>query len=471
MTNNNKNEYTDELSEMLGRNKERHSSSNENSFGSGSEFDNAEENVNDAVPAASDKNNEGGVSSHTAQFEEIHDIDFDDEPAIEKKSRRVREVERQLRNQSRARKTVIRIILGIAISGFVIFFGVRIGGSIYDAFIDYTGINNNEFQVMVEIPENPSVNQVADILKTNGIITDKDFFIKYVESQEDFDRFVGGEFNLSSAMSYGRIMDALLISKTKRVTVEVTVIEGMTAYQVGELLEENHVCRAEDFMKFYRKRMNVYDFELRLKDNPYKFNQMEGYLFPDKYEFYVNNELRDYPDKEIDTTKDAEVAARKIYSNFNSKITKTMYKQMGEMGLTLDEVITLASMVQSEVNNLEDMRMVASVFLNRLEAGGDVSKLQSDPTVFYVQDYIEPYYKGSGITTSLAAISNAYDTYECDGIPAGAICNPGLDAIGAVLDAYDTDYYYFCANEETGETFYGKTLEEHQENLKKAGIE
>ena len=143
---------------------------------------------------------------------------------------------------------------------------------------------------------------------------------------------------------------------------------------------------------------------------------------------------------------------------------------MHEMGLTLDQLITLASMVQSEVSNVEDMRMVASVFLNRLAAGGDFSKLQSDVTVFYVQDFIEPYYKDYGLSTSLAVISNAYDTYECEGVPAGPICNPGMDAISAVLDAESTDYYYFCANEETGETFYARTLEEHEENLVLAGL-
>ena len=119
---------------------------------------------------------------------------------------------------------------------------------------------------------------------------------------------------------------------------------------------------------------------------------------------------------------------------------------------------------------MEDMKLVASVFLNRLRSNGEIPKLQSDPTVFYVQDYIEPYYKDYGLTTSLAVISNSYDTYECDGVPAGAICNPGLDAMNSVLDAAETDYYYFCANTETGETFYARTLEEHNENLVKAGL-
>lgn len=512
-----RNGYTDDLSEMLGRNREKRANLAGGEYRYGDRPDNVTANSeNNAVRAShagnendyvnstfgerdipdpepseftettsldsenADEKNAGEPAfvpdlSDTAQFQEvnedIHDIDFDDEQVKRKKaSRRIREAERQLRRQSRAKRTVIQIILGLIVSGFVIFFGVRLGNFIYDAVIDYTGISNNEFQVVVEIPENPSLDQVADVLKENGVISNEDFFKRYVESKDDLEDFVGGEFVLSSSMNYSTIVNTLLASQNELVTVEVTIIEGMTAYNVGQLLEENHVCRAEDFLKFYRDKMDVYDFELRVSEESHKFNQMEGYLFPDKYEFYVNNKLKNHPDEEIDTTKDAEVAAKKIYSNFNSKITKTMYKRMHEMGLTLDELITLASMVQSEVSNVEDMKTVASVFLNRLKTGGDFSKLQSDVTVFYVQNYIEPYYDDYRLSTSLATISNSYDTYECDGIPAGPICNPGMDAIGAVLDAYTTDYYYFCANEETGETYYGKTLEEHEANLVKAGL-
>ncbi len=463
-----KNEYNDGLTEMLERNRERKMAAEETkSIGRDSS----------SGQEPTDKND---FTSHEAENEalpydeeDIHDIDFDKQeevPSTKKTSRRILEAERQLKRQSRIRKTVIQIILGIVLSGFVMFFGVKLGNSLYDAVIDYTGISNNEFQVVVEIPENPTLDQVASVLKTNGIITNIDFFKKYVERENSEDDFVGGEFTLSSSMNYGTIVDTLLASKNKVITIEVTIIEGMTAAEVAQLLEKNFVCRSEDFLKFYRDKMNVYDFERRVLENSHKFNQLEGYLFPDKYEFYVCNELKDEPESDLDTSKEAEVAAKKIYSNFNSKITKTMYKQMNEMGLTLDELITLASMVQSEVSDIDDMKNVASVFLNRLKAGGDFSKLQSDVTVFYVQDFIEPYYKDYGLETSLAVISNSYDTYECDGIPAGPICNPGMDAINAVLNSYNTDYYYFCSNEETGETFYGKTLEEHQENLIKAGL-
>lgn len=452
----------DDLSEILSMNKKRRAENHdaptqikkadkneENPYGFGS-----------STPQPDDEDTDNSV---------IHDIEFDEAAEMSEKeeaeSKAVEEAERQLKKQNQRRKSAIQVILGVVISAAVIFLGANIGLSLLSTVLDYTGLNASEFEVMIEIPENPTLDQVADVLKTNGIITDTKFFKMYVEMKEKEFDFVGGQFIVSSAMNYGTIVSTLQASTTVRTTVEVTIIEGMTAIEVGELLEANFVCKAEDFMKFYREKMDVYDFERRVLQSSLKFNQLEGYLFPDKYEFYVVNDLRDDPDKDIDTSEAAEVAAKKIYSNFNSKITKTMYKQMNEMGLTLDELITLASMVQSEVGDPEDMRKVASVFLNRLHNSETFPQLQSDVTYFYVRDFIEPYYDDYDLTVSLQTISDAYDTYVAVGIPAGAICNPGLDAINAVLDPADTDYYYFCADEETGITYYAKTVEEHEANL------
>ena len=502
MDNHEERQGRDELSEILRKNKERRIKEEESGdfskdktsvfreelFGSQNRVSRSDSDpMSKQVPERKQNSAHKGGPRHknggeSFDEDELHDIEFDEEtdkPITDKALKRAREAQKQLKKQRQTRKTVFQIIFGVIVSAAVIFFGVRLGTGLYSAISDYGGLEDNEFEVAVEIPDNPSVDQVAQALKESGIVQEPEFFKFYLDLKSKDEKWIrrhnggafeGGEFILSSSMNYGTIVDTLLPSGGGKTTVDVTIIEGMTAIEIGRLLEENFVCRAEDFEKFYREKMDKYDFERRVTTSNLKFNQLEGYLFPDKYEFYECSALKADPDADIDTSEEAEIAAQKIYSNFNSKITKSMYKQMNEMGLTLDELIALASMVQSEVSNVEDMRKVASVFLNRLESGGDFSKLQSDVTVFYVQDFIEPYYKDYGLTTSLAAISHAYDTYECDGVPAGAICNPGMDAIGAVLDAEDTNYYYFCANEETGETFYATTLEEHEANLVLAGL-
>lgn len=122
-------------------------------------------------------------------------------------------------------------------------------------------------------------------------------------------------------------------------------------------------------------------------------------------------------------------------------------------------------MVQAESSNISDMKKVASVFLNRLNNSEEYPRLESDPTRKYVEDVIKP-----NIDIPNQEMFNAYDTYKGEGLPPGPICNPGLDAISAVLYPEDTDYYFFCADLETGEVFYAKTLEEHQENLVKAHL-
>ena len=149
-------------------------------------------------------------------------------------------------------------------------------------------------------------------------------------------------------------------------------------------------------------------------------------------------------------------------------MTRAMYKKMGEMHLTLDETIALASIVQKEAADTEDMGKVASVFLNRIRNSAEFPFLQSDVTVLYVENDIKPFIEGTSAAKN--RIYNAYNTYVCRGIPSGAVCNPGIAAINAVIDAPDTPYLYFCANKETGEIYYAQTHEEHEQNLILAGL-
>jgi UPF0755 protein len=142
---------------------------------------------------------------------------------------------------------------------------------------------------------------------------------------------------------------------------------------------------------------------------------------------------------------------------------------MYEQGFTLDELITLASMVQAEADNPQDMRMVASVFLNRL-GSADFPLLQSDPTTYYVRDFILPRLPQNQII-NYQGLMNAYDTYITPGLPPGPINNPGIDAIIAVLEAPSTRYYYFCANIYTREVFYATNLADHEANLARVARE
>ncbi|MCL1831929.1 MAG: endolytic transglycosylase MltG [Oscillospiraceae bacterium] len=384
--------------------------------------------------------------------------------ALKKRMKRRQE---HIRTFSHIFGSLLLVAFIITVSGFLSNFVVR-------AFLDFTGINVVEFAVFIEIEPDTTTEEIAEILSDNEIITMPNLFVQYAKISGKDGGYLNGEFRFRSTMSYSQIISTLQNRAESLLTVDVTITEGMTAREIAELLEENYVCRAEDFMEFYKNRADVFAFERRLTDDSRKFNQMEGFLFPDTYEFFVVNGLEDNPD--LDTTADAEVVALTMLRHFNAQITKDTYWQIGNMNkefefeFGLNEFVTLASMVQSEAAIQEDMQKVASVFINRLKSSDSgFALLQSDPTRNYADENIKPY-RTSANASQLDIIMRLFDTYESAGLPPGPINNPGNAAMLAVLSAPKTDYYFFCADIETGQTFFAKTPAEHYENEKRAGI-
>ncbi|MBE6844814.1 MAG: endolytic transglycosylase MltG [Ruminococcus sp.] len=314
---------------------------------------------------------------------------------------------------------------------------------------DMLAIGKGETVKMVTIPEGADTKTVASILEKEEIIDIPKAFEIFSSLNGSDELFIPGQYELSSGDAYETIITILTTEETEddRESVDVTFVEGTSIYDAAQILEENNVCDAERFIYFFNAGGFGFDFETKLPaSSANKFYKMEGYLFPDTYTFYVESEPQS--------------VCMKIYQNFETKITDEHYKQMDKMGMTLDEVITLASIVQAEAPTADSMKMVASVFVNRLNNEDMFPMLQSDPTTYYVQEVIEP-----NIQVSSTAIFDAYDTYKCHGLPAGAIGNPGMDAIEAVLYHEDTDYFYFCADIDTMEIYYSETLEEHEEYL------
>ena len=404
----------------------------------------------------------------------------DEEEAEEDKreQREIREMRIRYEKQRQHARTFAFVLIGAFLCVGILAVSVYLSRYIVTYALDLTGIVTNDFRIDVIIPEDADKETVAAILAENNIISSPKFFTAFGELTKKEDTFIPGTYTLSSTMSYMTLYSTMQKEAYQSKIVTIRIVEGMTAREIGELLEENCVCFAEDFEKYYKNIQNNYDFERRLSESHLKYNQLEGYLFPDTYEFYVVQAMEDKSlhggtseealEMYKNSEENAEEVAMKIYNNFNDKMTRIMYKQMGEMNMTLDEVITLASMVQKEAASVDDMYYVASVFLNRIRNSESFPKLQSDVTVLYVENEVKPYLTAN--SARFNSIAAAYNTYECDGIPAGPICNPGLDAIDAVLNAAETNYFYFCANEETGEVFYAETQEQHEENLILAGL-
>ncbi len=317
--------------------------------------------------------------------------------------------------------------------------------------MEYIGVGKSENEITFNIPKNASTDDIAQILVDNQIINNKDLF-KLVMKIKKPDTIYPGDITLHASMGYAKIINELSQMRESYETVTITFPEGITLFEAANMLQENGVCTADDFLFEFNKSQD-FDFESKIDTSADTFYQMEGFFFPDTYEFYVD-------DSAYNVTKI-------IREHFESIFTDSMYAQMEANNMTLSEVMTLASIVQWEANSTEEMPTVASVFLNRLSDSDTFPSLQSDATKKYITKVIDVVANNDA---SIEHYTDCYDTYECQGLPAGPICNPGLDAINAVLYPDDTNYYYFCNNLETGKSYFAETLEEHEQNLILAGL-
>lgn len=229
-------------------------------------------------------------------------------------------------------------------------------------------------------------------------------------------------------------------------TVRVTFPEGMTLIEVAQKLEENKVCSASDFMALTTDTEYLATLDYKILEGIDTENTayyLEGFVFPDTYDFYIG--------------ESAENALGRFLSNLDLKITDEHMKRAEELGYTMHEILALASIIQEEASDPVEMPYVSSVLHNRLNSPS-YGKLQCDVTIHYVNERItdSPYLEGD---TSVFA--EHYNTYKCDGLPAGPICNPGLAAIEAALYPADTDYYFFFTDADWN-YYYNNDYNTHQ---------
>lgn len=351
---------------------------------------------------------------------------------------------RKKRKQHRIISALVMIIIIIAVS--VVLSSLLI---VYGR--DLLGINSDSSTKIVTIPPGASMKEIAEVLQESDIIAKPEFFV-VIAGMSDKDKDIKpGDHELRPDMAYETILSELVSDPLdSALSVSVTFPEGIRMVDAADLLEENNVCDADEFLDYFNYDATFgFAYEEHLPSfQDEKFYRMEGYLFPDTYTFYQE--------------MDVELVCQKILDNFNSKITPEYYDRMEALNLTLDETITLASMIQAEAGNVEQMATISSVFWNRLNHSTEYPLLQSDPTTKYVEEVIKPHSESYN-----EALYTSYDTYQCTGLPAGPICNPGSEAISAALYPENTNYYYFYSNIDTKETFFGETLKDHEANQKK----
>lgn len=233
----------------------------------------------------------------------------------------------------------------------------------------------------------------------------------------------------------------------QRETVRVTITEGMTLTQIFKKLEANGVCSFDDLMKTAESYDYSYYPLIAARPSNTRAFKLEGYLFPNTYDFYKNEKPQD--------------AIGRFLRVGEKYITSQDRAKARAMGYSMDQILTVASIIEKEGANPNEVRKIAAVIYNRLEAG---MQMQMDSGIYYIERSVKPYISGD-----VNRYNSLYNMYKCKGLPAGPICNPGARTINAALDPADVNYLYFC-HDSSAKYYYADTYEEHLENLKKAGI-
>lgn len=245
---------------------------------------------------------------------------------------------------------------------------------------------------------------------------------------------------------------------TVKNTVTITFPEGFTIMQIAERLEENNVCSKDEFLKVCNEPYEG----IEIANPEDRIFLLEGYVFADTYEFYFNS--------------DAKSVLKKFIDNFNKKVTPEIRAKAQSLGYTLDEMITLASIIQMECDkDIAECANVSSVFHNRLK-NPSFPKLQSDVTTFYITQKLGDYLgyqkdvKLADQNDDIRRYMDLYSTYYCNGLPVGPVCSPSLKAITAAVNPADTDYVYFLTDASGEDFYYASTLAQHNKNGKEAGL-
>ena len=284
---------------------------------------------------------------------------------------------------------------------------------------DVLGLTRPDDTREITINQTDTVDDIAGNLKEAGAIRYEWLFKLYLKFTKSEDYFDPGVYTINLKYDYHALVNNLMATAGSRETTTILVIEGSTCEEIFTLLEENNVCSRAELEECAATYRFTYSF---LRGVPYgSANRLEGFLFPDTYEFY----LMDDPEKVLD----------RFLKNFESRMDEDIMELVNESDYSLYEILTMASIIEGEAANEGERAQVSSVIYNRLK-NWDEPLLGMDSTIYYGAHLL-----GKEFDTEL---DSPYNTYRYPGLPKGPINNPGLSSIRAALSPAETSYYYFA---------------------------
>ncbi|MCR5524016.1 MAG: endolytic transglycosylase MltG [Clostridia bacterium] len=315
---------------------------------------------------------------------------------------------------------------------------------------DILAFSRSEDTVTINIPLNADTNDIIDILADNGLVKQRTFcklFYQLLSTllNKKTPVYLSGVYYVEKNMGLEGYLYEFRESQAGKDTVIVSIPEGWSIYQICERLEKFGVCSSKKIISSLKGTSFEYDFIDKIYADPARTFKLEGYLYPNTYEFYADS--------------DPNSVIRKFLDEFEAKWSDKYQKQADKLGLSMDEIIIIASIIQREAADKDQMKDISSVIHNRLSHMASWPTLNCDSTDTYISKYILP-----NVPASESLIyTQKYSTYNNQGLPPGPICNPGDDAINAALYPNDTNYYFF-RHDKYGKIYLASTQAQHDAN-------
>lgn len=324
---------------------------------------------------------------------------------------------------------------GLMYFGFVVCVSVILASIAWLAADDVLSLNKDEVEAQIFVGEDINLDTVASELQDKGIVKYKVLFELFGKLTHADEKIEPGIYTISSKLDYNAMIHVMKhdeVTYVERETVRITIPEGKTLKQTFQILAEHGVCPYETLLDCAANHEFRFSF---LEDIPYgDATRLEGYLFPDTYEFYASST--------------PEEAISKFLNNFDGKFSDAMKEKAAQMGYSMHEIVTIASLIEMEAGNDAERGTIASVIYNRLNSSY-YPYLQIDATIQYVLEERKEY-----LTEKDLAVDNPYNTYKYKGIPPGPISNPGLASLRSALNPENTGYYFYALNKNGVHNFF-----------------
>lgn len=332
----------------------------------------------------------------------------------------------------------VMLALGAVVLAVILTFGFSI-------WREYSRTESVEGEpVEVTIAQGSGTKQVAEELKEAGVIRYETAFLLKIYFSDDRGKLRYGTFALNDGMCLADVIEALVTGGAQKEEESFTIPEGYSIPMIAEKLEQEGVMSQDEFLTAVKNAAADFVFKDQLPPAEQVFYQMEGYIFPDTY--YLSEDM----------TGDELVA--KILDEFQNKFDAKRQEEAAALGMSMEEVLIRASLVQKETDLPEEYSMVAGVINNRLAQN---MRLQFDSTVVYALS--QGMYGVERVLYDHLETDSPYNTYKNDGLPVGPICNPSQEAIDGVLHPAQHNYLYFQTDQvkNDGSNLYFETYEEH----------